>query len=311
MTAQSPSAYFSSATLHAVVVVLLLGAAWVTEQQTREPVKIFEMVAGAGANYNATEAPALGTPDGDKIKVAVAAPEPAPKIAEPVPKIVEPTPEPIAPTPVQAAPPAPPTASTTGDTKVPDLARAAKRTAAKVEQKMAQKQRMDEAIAADKARKEAAAAKQTMTKAQYDKLYGKQANPAGKAGTTRIARVDTKGIPGGVDGGSTANTSGGAGGPALSRAEASGMDSYFSYLKERLEQVHEPPVGVSDKLSVRVEFMLPADGTISQVHVVRSSGNKDFDQSVLDAFKRVRSVGQRPDGRSETITLEFNTRDDQ
>jgi colicin import membrane protein len=309
MTAQSPSAYFSSATLHAVVVLLLLCAAWVTEQQTREPVKIFEMVAGVGDNYNATEAPALGTPDGDKIKVAVAAPEPAPKVAEPAPKIAEPAPELIAPSPVQAAPPTPPTAATTGDTKVPNLARAAKRTAAKVEQQMAQKQRMDEAIAADKARKEAAAAKQTMTKAQYDKLYGKQANPAGKAGTTRIARVDAKGIREGVENGTGMQP--GANGKALSREEASVMDSYFSYLKERLEQVHEPPVGVSDKLSVRVEFMLPADGTISQVHVVRSSGNKDFDQSVLDAFKRVRSVGQRPDGRSETITLEFNTRDDQ
>ena len=88
------------------------------------------------------------------------------------------------------------------------------------------------------------------------------------------------------------------------------MDSYYSYLKEKLEQAHEPPVGVSEKLSVRVEFMLAVDGSISQVHVVRSSGNKDFDQSVLDAFKRVRSVGPRPDGRSESITLEFNTRDD-
>jgi len=53
------------------------------------------------------------------------------------------------------------------------------------------------------------------------------------------------------------------------------------------------------------------DGSISQVHVVRSSGNKDFDQSVLDAFKRVRPIGTRPDGRSEAITLEFNTRDDE
>jgi len=89
------------------------------------------------------------------------------------------------------------------------------------------------------------------------------------------------------------------------------MDSYFSFLKQKLEQAHEPPVGVSDKLSVRVEFMLAVDGSISQVHVVRSSGNRDFDQSVLEAFKRVRSIGTRPDGRSEPITLEFNTRDDE
>jgi colicin import membrane protein len=299
MTAHSPSSYLSSATLHAAAVVLLLGAAWVARQQTRPPVKIFDLVAGAGDNWAATEAPAFGTPGGVKLKVP-ATPEP-----------VREAPAPIQPAPVQEAPPVPQTAPTTSDGKVPDLVRAVKRTAAKVEQKIAQKQRMDEANAADKARKEAAAAKKIMTKDQYDKLYGKQANPAGKAGATKIARVDAEGIAGGVAGGSTANKVGGAGGKALSREEASLMEGYFSFLKQKLEQAHEPPVGVSDKLSVRVEFMLAVDGSISQVRIVRSSGNRDFDQSVLDAFKRVPPIGPRPDGRSEPLTLEFKTRDEE
>jgi colicin import membrane protein len=306
MTARSPSAYLSSATLHAVAVVLLVAAAWVTNQQTRAPVKIFDLVAGEGDNWAATEAPALGTPDGVKLQV--------PATAEPVPRIAEPEaapPEPIAAAPIPEAPPAPATTAKTTSTNVPDLVRTAKKVAAKVEQKIAQRQRMEDAVAADKARKEAAAAKKIMTKEQYDKLYGKQANPTGKAGgATKIARVDAKGIAGGVAGGSTANTVGGAGGKALSREEASVMEGYFSFLKQKLEQAHEPPVGVSDKLSVRVEFMLAVDGSISQVHVVRTSGNKEFDQSVLDAFKRVRPIGTRPDGRSEAITLEFNTRDE-
>ena len=306
MTAHSPSSYLSSATLHAAAVVLLLGAAWVTNQQTRPPVKIFDLVAGEGDNWSATEAPALGTPGGVKLKVP-ATPEPVPRIAEPEPA----APTPVQPAPVQEAAPVPPTTAKTTAAKTPDLVRTAKQVAAKVEQKMAQKQRMEDAIAAEKARKEAAAAKKVMTKDQYDKLYGKQANPAGKAGATRIARVDAEGIAGGVAGGSTSNKVGGAGGKALSREEASLMDGYFSFLKQKLEQAHEPPVGLSEKLSVQVEFMLAVDGSISQVHIVRSSGNKDFDQSVLDAFKRVRPIGTRPDGRSEAITLEFNTRDDQ
>jgi TonB family protein len=306
MTARSPSAYLSSATLHAVAVVLVVAAAWVTNQQTRPPVKIFDLVAGEGDNWAATEAPALGTPDGVKLQVPATA-ESVPRIAEPAPA----PPEPIAAAPIQEAPPAPTTTAKTTATNVPDLVRTAKRTAAKVEQKMAQKQRMEDAIAADKARKDAAAAKKIMTKEQYDKLYGNKANPAGKAGATKIARVDAKGIAGGVVGGSTANTVGGAGGKALSREEASVMEGYFSYLKQKLEQAHEPPVGVSDKLSVRVEFMLAVDGSISQVHIVRSSGNRDFDQSVLDAFRKVRPIGTRPDGHSEVISLEFNTRDEE
>jgi len=125
---------------------------------------------------------------------------PAPT-AEPVPRIAEPAPappEPIAPAPLPEAPPAPSTTPKATESKATDLVRTVKRTAAKVEQKMAQKQRMEEANAADKARKEAAAAKKIMTKEQYDKLYGKQANPAGKAGATKIARVDAEGIAGGV-----------------------------------------------------------------------------------------------------------------
>ena len=297
MTARSPSAYLSSATLHAAAVVLLLGAAWVMRQQTPEPVKIFVLVTGAGDNWAATEAPALGMPDGVKLKVP-ATPELAPQIAEP------------GPAPVQETPPLPQAAPKTTEAKAPSLVKQATRAAAKVEQKMAQKLRMEEANAADKARKEAAAAKNAMTKEQYDKLYGGKANPAGKAGAPKIARIDAEGIAGGVVGGSTANKVGGAGGKALSRAEASLMESYFSFLKQKLEQAHEPPVGVSDKLSAQVEFMLAADGSISQVHIVRSSGNADFDQSVLDAFKRVRSIGTRPDGRSEMITLPFKTRDE-
>ena len=68
MTARSTSAYLSSATLHAAAVVLVVAAAWVTNQQTRPPVKIFDLVAGEGNNWAATEAPALGTPDGVKLK---------------------------------------------------------------------------------------------------------------------------------------------------------------------------------------------------------------------------------------------------
>jgi colicin import membrane protein len=277
-------------------------------------VKIFDLVAGEGDNWAATEAPALGTPDGVQLKVPATA-EPLAKMAEPSPRIAEP--EPAPPTPVQPAPipeatPVPATTAKTTATKTPDLVRTAIRTAAKVEQKIAQQQRMADAVAADKARKEAAAAKKIITKDQYDKLNGNKTSPAGKGGgATKIARIDAKGIAGGVVGGSTANTVGGAGGKALSREEASLMEGYFSFLKQKLEQAHEPPVGVSDKLSVRVEFMLAVDGSISQVRIVRSSGNRDFDQSVLDAFKRVPPIGPRPDGRSEPLILEFKTRDEE
>ena len=103
----------------------------------------------------------------------------------------------------------------------------------------------------------------------------------------------------------------GAGGKALTAAEASLMERYYSFLKLKLRQAHEPPPGVGDRLSTEIEFFLAADGTMSQLQISRSSGNTEFDESVLAAFRKVRSVGPRPDGQSERVKLRFNAQDDE
>lgn len=316
MTARMSTAYLMSAVVHATAIALLLIFAWVVKQQTREPTKIFDLVAGEGNNWAATEAPALGVPNGVKLDVPPAAPA-MPKIAEPEPTPVAPTPTPPVPEPVKAQPaPDTPVVPKAPDAKAapkePNLVKDIKRAIAKTEQKLAQRQRMEEADRIAQARKDEAArkkaereAQKAMTKEQYDKLYGKQANPAGKSGNPKVARIDAEGIAGGVVGGSTRNKTGGAGGKALTAAEAKMMDGYFSFLKQQLDKAHEPPPGVSDKLSAVVEFYLAADGTLSQVRIDRTSGNAEFDKSVREAFRRVRSVGPRPDGRSEYHTLTF------
>jgi outer membrane biosynthesis protein TonB len=43
---------------------------------------------------------------------------------------------------------------------------------------------------------------------------------------------------------------------------------------------------------------------------VRSSGNTAFDLSCLDAFRRMGSIGAKPDGRSATWTLTFKMKDE-
>ena len=70
-----------------------------------------------------------------------------------------------------------------------------------------------------------------------------------------------------------------------------------------------PPPDVSDKMSVRIEFFMAADGSVSRVRVVRSSGNAEFDRSVLEAVRKTR-VGPRPDGHSDEKELEFRMRDE-
>jgi colicin import membrane protein len=103
MTARSSSAYFVSALLHGAVVALILFIAYMANQTLPDGPKVFELVAGAGDNYGATEAPALGTPGGIKIDVPEA---PAPET--PAPAALTPAPvEPVAAPPVEPAPVAP------------------------------------------------------------------------------------------------------------------------------------------------------------------------------------------------------------
>jgi colicin import membrane protein len=129
----------------------------------------------------------------------------------------------------------------------------------------------------------------------------------------RIKHIDAAGIAAGVLGGSTANKEGGANGKALSREEASLMEAYVAELKSEIKQSHVPPDGVSSSLSADVEFLLAADGTMSHIRIVRSSGDRAFDRSVIEAFEHTRSIGPRPDGltRTETMTFKMQEEDSQ
>src|SRR3954463_14135189 len=70
MTMDRPmSAFVLSATLHGVVIAILLLLSYAASQQVNPARPILELVAGAGHNYGARVAPKLGTPDGVKFDV--------------------------------------------------------------------------------------------------------------------------------------------------------------------------------------------------------------------------------------------------
>lgn len=93
-----------------------------------------------------------------------------------------------------------------------------------------------------------------------------------------------------------------------SAAEAGVMDAYFATLITRLRETHEAPSGLSDQLSAEVRFTLGADGSVTGVRITRGSGNAAFDQSVLDAFSRLR-LPSRPDGKTDEVRLTFRIRE--
>ncbi len=284
-----------SLSLHGALVALVLFLTYALQTQMQETPKIFELVAGEGDNYMATEAPALGVPG---VKLQVPAAIPTPIKATPAPE-----PEPVPPAPVIERAPEKPAVKTPPkpvETKTPNYTKDVMRIATKREKRL---------VEADRKKREAEAKR--ISKAEFDKLNkGKTAarQPAGTG--AKVARIDAEGIAKGVVGGSVNNKTGGAGGKALSRAEQSALESYIALLIQRLRAAHEKPPGLSDLLEAKVEFRIAADGTLSSAKIVDSSGSEEFDRSVLEAVARVRSIGPTPNGKSDVWVVTFRMKEE-
>ena len=279
MSAQSPGAYGLSALLHAGAVALVLYFAYASHSDDDAP-KVLELVAGEGNNFAATAAPALG--NGGTTKLT----QPAPLPVDPTP--VQPAPAPEPPSPIQSAPEAPTKPAPAAKPKATKPAKPVDLLASLKKVEARRTARLEKAYAAKRAAEEK-----------------REAAEAAKA-----ARIDAEGIRQGVLGGSTENKTGGAGGKALSREQASLMDAYFAELKLQMRENFTPVEGVTDNISVKVGFYVAADGAISRVRVLSSSGNAEFDRAVVEACERIH-MPARPDGQGDESSTRFNLREDE
>ncbi len=300
------SAFVLSATLHGVVIAVLLLLSYVASQQVQKAPRILELVAGAGDNYGARVAPKLGTPNGVKLDVPTP-PQPEPvKEMPPEPAkadLVKPEPPP-APVPVPkkvetVAPTKPP------ETKAPDfkkqITRQVNRAVTKAKQQVEKERKAEEKRLAEEAKKKAA----MMTKEEFDKL---NKTKAASAKNPKVARIDAEGIAQGVLDGSTENKTGGAGGKALTNDSDDLSAAWISLLVQRVRTNFEPPPTVGETLAVTISFFSSADGALSNFKVTKSSGSKEFDNAVLAAIRKTQ-MPFRQDRKSETISLTFNARD--
>ena len=279
MTARLQHGFVLSASLHAFVVVVALLLSYALREERRPQERILELVAGAGDNFGATVAPALGTPGGVKLTL----PKPTPPKVESIVPAPEPfavQPAPPKPEPVKAAPP--PAAVTKQATKAPPT----------TAQDLRRKLWRAEARGKDAAAKEHAAEVARLTKEQQAKAK------------SQFKPIDTEGIKNGVIGGSTENKVGGGGGKALTSSGGTEMEMYFAALKSRHMEAWERPAGTSDTLIAEAEFQVSANGKISGVRITRRSGSSEFDRAVIEAFNRV-EMPKRPDGKTDTNTLVF------
>lgn len=316
MSARTANSFFASAALHAVLIALVLWFTWAHNRSNdKEVLPVFELVAGEGDNYAATEAPALGVAGGIKLEIPEP-PAPSPSPIEASPPEPEPSPVVAAASPIEPAPPVKPTPTKPAATPVKEykpvnmakmVDRIADKRAANIEKKIKAEQ--------EKAAKaEAAANAKKMSKAEFDRLNKNKSLAAQKPGSsgtgTSLKKIDTEGIAGGVVGGSTANKTGGAGGKALTRQDVELNDAYISLLIQRLKQAHQKPDGLSDLLEATVKFRLTASGSVTNVTIISSSRNAEYDQSVLAAFRRISLPPPPPNLKTNDYTLNFKMRED-
>jgi colicin import membrane protein len=302
MTMDRPmSAFMLSATLHGVVIALLLLLGYAAKQQVKDMPRVLELVAGGGDNLSARVAPKLGVENGVKLSVP-----PQPK-AE-APKAEAPKMEPV---PLQPPPPAPvKKAETVTPTKAPEtkapnfkqqIANRVRQAENKAKKEIAKERKAEEKRLAEEKKRELA----KMTKADFDRLN--KMKSAAKT-PTKIERVTTEGITQGVADGSVENKTGGQGGKALVSNNDDEQLVWDTMFKERMRREFEPPPGMSDTLVAKVEVTCNADGSLTGARIARSSGSRDFDNAILEAIRRVR-LPAKPDKRTEKIQFDFTAKE--
>lgn len=103
-------------------------------------------------------------------------------------------------------------------------------------------------------------------------------------------------------------------GPAVTPAASAGGGetpaAYLDRLFAKLRAEHQKPEGLDDGLQARVEFVVRADGSVTGVRILKTSGNAEFDASVLAAFRQVSGLGSPPAGVTGVNAVTFRTRAD-
>jgi TonB family protein len=88
--------------------------------------------------------------------------------------------------------------------------------------------------------------------------------------------------------------------------DASILQSYVSYVYQILNsQWNKQSANLGKNLSVKVQFLVLADGRIQSAKVIKSSGNQIFDNSILSVFKTIAQFKPTPSGKKKTFVMNF------
>ena len=93
-------------------------------------------------------------------------------------------------------------------------------------------------------------------------------------------------------------------------SDSSALQEYGRYVFSKISDPwNKPSVNSGKNLSVKVKFLVLSTGRIESVKIVQSSGNQNFDNSILKVFKTIAQFKPTPSGNKETFTMNFKLSD--
>lgn len=92
--------------------------------------------------------------------------------------------------------------------------------------------------------------------------------------------------------------------------DTSALHKYGLYVFGQINaQWNKPSVNSGKNLSAKVQLVVLSNGRIQSVKIVESSGNANFDQSILNVFKAIAQFKPTPNGQNETFVMNFKLAD--
>ena len=92
--------------------------------------------------------------------------------------------------------------------------------------------------------------------------------------------------------------------------DTSALQRYGEYVFRLINAQWNKPTANSEKnLLAKVQLVVLSNGRIQSVKIVESSGNANFDQSILNVFKAIAQFKPTPNGQNETFVMNFKSAD--
>jgi TonB family protein len=100
---------------------------------------------------------------------------------------------------------------------------------------------------------------------------------------------------------------GAVGGTGITSGDMDALALYFQRVRALIDANFTEPKGMMEELSTMVQFTIQANGVVTDVRIVDSSGDDTFDRAALEAVKALGTLDPPPGNQSYTKKIALQT----